>query len=238
MKFLNRLVFQTITLSTTLLATHSFATQLFEFTINNPPGNPGGGDITSIHTTYHPSDETFTWHSTSTQTNSQFTDSFWLVISPGPNPKSMVDEYALMIGDLTTGTLTNYIYNGENSNNSWQDPNRFISSSGPGFINVSDMGNERTYEFTLDASFINSFLNTPDWVGVEFGEMIGVWYHPAIGSTITYNNDGTINSYSMEGSGWYDTEDNNTILIYSPGAIPLFSLSLCMIPLLTRKRSD
>ncbi|MCO7224603.1 PEP-CTERM sorting domain-containing protein [Pleionea sp. CnH1-48] len=211
----------------------AMATPVYEYNIDNPPGSANGGDITNIYTNYDADNSLFHWSSTLTQTNGQFTDGFWLVISDGPNPKSQGGEYAIMCGDLNTGILTINTYNGVNGNNSCYDSAGFIDSTSAGFISVSDSGTSRTFSFTLDVADINDYNKDPDWDGISFAENIGVWFHPSRGSVFNYDSNNQLTSYSFAGQGWYDTKDRTTTPVPTPASILLFALGL---PLMLRRR--
>ena len=68
-------------------------------------------------TSYDAGTQTFDWSYTVTDDN----DGFWLVVSPGPNPKGNATELAILFGDLGNSNdpndnrLTAYVYNGKNN---------------------------------------------------------------------------------------------------------------------------
>ncbi|WP_163833328.1 hypothetical protein [Spartinivicinus ruber] len=219
-----------------IYTSNTIAAPIYQYEINNPASNPAGGKITNITTRYNSDNQTFSWQATSQKANGQYTDGFWLVVSDGPDPKGHVSEYAIMYGDLATGTLTSYIYNGRTTYNTWQLDQNYISSTGANFINVSDNGNERTFNFELDTTQINSLLNTAEWNGVEFGEKIGIWYHPSIGSTFAYNADGSLQNFAVTQSGWYDAANQTTVNVDTPATLSLFLMTLALVPLIRNRR--
>jgi len=71
----------------------------------------------------------FTWD-VSFNTGPAEVDGFWLVVNNGPNPKqSNAKELAIMCGDMATGRLSTYVYNGANNANSWNDPNILLQTN-------------------------------------------------------------------------------------------------------------
>ncbi|MCX4029389.1 hypothetical protein H0A36_03020 [Endozoicomonas sp. SM1973] len=221
---------------TAIYSSNVAAAPIYEFEVNNPANNPAGGKITNIKTRYDSDNQTFSWQSTTEKANGQYTDGFWLVVSDGPDPKGHVNEYAIMYGDLATGTLTSYIYNGNSTYNTWRHNQNYIASTGANFINVSDNGTARTFNFELDTTQINSLFTTTDWDGVAFGEKIGIWYHPSIGSTFAYNADGSLKNFSVTQSGWYDAAHQTTTPISTPATISLFLMSVALVPFIRNRR--
>ncbi len=126
-------------------------------------------------------------------------DGFWLVLNNGGNPKGVVNELAILYGDLKNNKITAYKYNGDNSPNSYDDPNAYLAT----YNNVFTAGNN-SFSFNLDVTALNS-LNLPNWKGTQFGDTIGIWYHNTGLLDAAYGNDGTIQSFG--GSyGYYDTD--------------------------------
>jgi hypothetical protein len=188
----------------------------YSFDIDNPPGSAGAGDVTNVSTKYETVSEQLTFSSTIKRDSGHLADGFWLVISDGANPKNHFNEYAIFYGDGISGNLTSYVYSGQNNANSWQNPGEFIQSFAGGLTVDNSVTDEVTYGFSIDASFINAFVpstpGTNEWDGAQFGEQIGVWFHPAeFGSDPTYNNDGSLSSFSVSRGGWYDTAYQQTV---------------------------
>ena len=135
-------------------------------------------------------------------------DGFWLVLSDGPNPKTHVNEYAILYGDAVNNRLTAYVYDGVNSADSYRDVRRYITSYS-GVLDYTDLGGGRS-SFSvsgLDVSTINAYTpwfgGTNDWDGVAFGENIGVWFHPAMMDSLTYACTLLV-KFNHEVQGWYD----------------------------------
>jgi hypothetical protein len=108
-------------------------------------------------------------------------DGFWLVLTAGGNPKGIANEFAILYGDVKTGTITAYKYNGANSPLSWQDPNAYIAS----YKNaITSSGS--TYGFSLDVTSLNALaFGTQQNIG--FANEMGIWYHSIATLSATYN---------------------------------------------------
>jgi PEP-CTERM motif len=126
-------------------------------------------------------------------------DGFWMVLNPGGNPKGITNELAILYGDLINNRITAYQYNGENSTSSYTFDSRFIGSYANPFT-VS--GNN--FKFSLDVTAINALGLGADWKGVQFGETIGIWYHPVSALSVSYKSGGKLASFGGP-SGWFDT---------------------------------
>ncbi len=170
-----------------------------------------GASATIFAKDYHGQHQVWNAYDTDTQTYSMkfkddgSKDGFWLVVSPGPNPKTNVDEYAILYGDRATNRITAYTYDGQNSADSFRTGD-YLGTFENAF---QDGGNGRTM-FALDVSDINAALDTPEWAGVQFGVETGIWFHQSSGSNFAYNADGTIADYSFGGQMWLDTANQHT----------------------------
>lgn len=201
-----------IALTAGLLAATQASATTYHYDIANPPGSDGAGDVTFFSATYNDVSEQLSWSSTIQTENGFLADSFWLVISDGPNPKNHLEEYAIFYGDGNTGNLTSYVYDGQNNAGSWTNPGKFIQSFAGGLTVDTSTTNEVTFSFSIDASNINAYANTADWDGAAFAEKIGIWYHPAVSgfNDPTYNPDGSLASFPVAAQGWYDTSNQTT----------------------------
>ncbi len=131
-------------------------------------------------------------------------DGFWLVLNNGGNPKGIVNELAILYGDLKNNRITAYKYNGENSPNSYDDTNAYLAT----YDNVFTAGNN-SFSFNLDVTALNS-LNLPNWKGIQFSDTIGIWYHNTGLLSATYDAGGNITSFNGGEFGYYDTNAETT----------------------------
>ncbi len=216
-------------LSTMTVSAHA---AYYTYSIDNPPQQPAhsGGEIHNITTSYSTTTETFSWDYTIDDIN----DGFWLVVSDGPNPKSAsMNEYAIFYGDLNNNTLSAYQYNGANNSVSWNSPGNLLDQWS-GALTTTDNGNgTETTSFSVDVSGINSQNLGAEWDGAQFGEKIGIWFHPSKGSNFSYNGNGEITGYTHGGAGWHDSSNRTTTEepldpteIPAPSALFLLGLGL------------
>ncbi len=204
---------RTIAISSVLAATAATcanAEVFYQYTRNQPSNQW----YSSIVTEFAPTTNRFKWEFTSgTQVNG-----YWLVLSPGPNPKGHAGELAIIYFDakaLTanssiTPTVTIYNYNGLNNASSWNDgtpsagvqtPDRIWSSLNASDaasvmqLSATDTGTSRRFVFEFDATAIQTHAplypnpNGDDWTGLAFGAKLGTWFHPMSGMTTSYGTD-------------------------------------------------
>lgn len=186
--------------------------------------NDRAGTIESIATSFDPATGQFSWSATFGGVPGYSwleTDGFTLAITGGSNPKGVDGELALLYFDASRGTpvLTAYGYNTKNNFSSFFDgskargrqrPDRIFSSildGGVDFIDVANPDGTHTLGFSLDASAINGhtprYGNPADWTGIEFGEDIGVWFHPISGLSTKYRH-GYLKWWWYCTQGWFD----------------------------------
>lgn len=127
-------------------------------------------------------------------------DGFWLVVNAGGNPKGVTNELAILYGDLNTGRITAYQYNGANSSDSYITPAILLGT----FENAVS-GSGGSYSFSIDVSAINALNVGPEWRGVSFDDDLGIWYHPFAQGTFRYRADGSIRSIHATGTGYFDS---------------------------------
>lgn len=198
----------------------------FIFEKSNAGGNTAVGQHSYIKTTYDDVSEVLTWSSTFTRNsnNGKLADGAWLVLSDGDNPKGDADEYAIFYLDGLTDKVSIYNYNGKNKNDSYIAETYLGSTA----LTVTNNGtNERTFEFSIDATAINSDprFNPATWKGVGFAEQVGIWFHGVNDPTITYDANGLSEfSYTAGNSGWYDTSFKDTTRVPEPGSIAALGL--------------
>jgi MYXO-CTERM domain-containing protein len=200
-----------------------------------------GGAIEYVRGRYNNVTQQFRWDMTFSDT---IADGYTLAVSPGPNPKGISGELALIHFDAvnTAAPIVNvFSYNGLNALNSWRDgseapgeqaPDRVASSIGinsAAVLNawVSDDAGKRSMTLILDGSIINAhapaYPGSEPWTGVAFGEQIGIWLHPVTGLTTNYI-DGFLCQFEFRAQGWLDLKDRQTTLVPNPGVIALAGL--------------
>ncbi len=210
-----------------------------------------GGTIGGISTSFNTVTNRFTWSVTFTD---QVTQGFTLVVSPGPNPKGNAGELAIIYFDakvMNDPKISVYNYNGLNSATSYKDGNPTAGTQAPDRItntlleastfesfSAVDAGGKRTLSFAMDATSINNhnplYPSGDDWTGVEYGQKLGIWFHPYKNLTRTYNDSGYLTNWSGT-DGWMDGNNIPTREVPTPGAFALGGLAgLAMI---RRKRA-
>ena len=196
--------------------------------------NNRGGAVTSITTSYDSGSQTFTWEYTVTDEN----DGFWLVVSPGPNPKGVREELAILYGDLGNNQLTAYEYSGNNDGRSYIPPNETLLGTFNSLTETDHADDTKTVSFSIDATDINAHFNGTG-SGVAYAESLGVWFHPLTGSDFSYstvadaNGNFAISSFTQGTQGYYDTRDLVTT-VPEPGVLSLAGLGLFMFGLSRR----
>lgn len=157
-------------------------------------------------------------------------DGFWLVVNAGGNPKGIRGELAIFYGDLSSGQLTAYEYDGRNSSTSWSNLANELQDFG-----TAIQTNGNAFNFSIDVSAMNERTDLgTEWRGAQFAEQVGIWYHPSWGTTMTSDPF----SYGYSQQGWYDVSYRNTLVtdVPEPGTIALFGSALLGLFGLRRKR--
>lgn len=220
------------------LASAAFAGPIFGYNRVNPPEqNPAGGQISAIASTYDTNTSVFTWNVSFSDGVAKDTDGYYLVVGPGPNPKGHAFEYAIIYFDassLANPNVSIYRYNGNNDGTSFLTPGDLLASSRtPGQTTItssaSAAGGARTFNLTVNASAINALFNPPttpqqaDWRGIQYGQNIGVWFHPVTGLSTTYSGT-SLTKFDFRGQGWLDTANERTFEVPSPASAALLGL--------------
>ncbi|MGD1944465.1 MAG: hypothetical protein ACFB0G_24480 [Leptolyngbyaceae cyanobacterium] len=187
----------------------------FSYDSQSIGGNQNVGVHKSITTTYDINSEVLTWSSTFAEKNGKLADGAWLVLSEGPNPKGDKQEYTMFYLDGVAEKLTAYTYNGRNGSNSWQDSNSVYLDSWD--LDVSTVGNERTFSFAVDMTDINSRTDLGnDWKGTFYEEKIGIWFHGVADVDATYNASHELTKFNYSSQGWYDTANEDAEKVPEP----------------------
>ncbi|MCB9720920.1 MAG: PEP-CTERM sorting domain-containing protein [Candidatus Omnitrophica bacterium] len=209
----------------------------------NPTGENQAGTFEDIWASYNDQSQTFSWTASFSEgkngnvLNGHYPDGFWLVVSDGENPKDNVDEYAIFYADALNNKITSYVYDGVNSANSYQS-SPFIKAWSNA-LTVTIVNDIKTFSFSLDVASVNSFLNTPDWDGAQFDDMIGIWFHPYVAgrSGPQYDEDWHLTSLPIYKQGWYDRSNQYTTVVPEPATMLLFSGGLIGAAVRRRKRA-
>lgn len=213
-----------------VVAPSAMGSLLYEYDVG--PGNFGNSGLNadqraydSISASYN-TDGTLTF---ATEFGAEAADGFWTVFSTGPNPKRHDKELAILYGDLASGDLYAYEYNGLNSANSWNTPGNLLDSFSGAITNTGS-----GFSLSIDANNINGADLSSDWTGVEFGEKIGLWYHPTWGTNMTTDPF----SFSYNNQGWYDISNHTTTVtdVPEPGTVALFASAMLGLFGLRRRR--
>ena len=221
----------------------ALAGPIYTYSIDNPPGSAGAGDIKNVTTSYDSGTDLFSWSYTiGRDSHGRLSDGFWLVVTPDENPKYDVNEYAIIYGDLDQNRISVYEYSGQNNANSFNNPGNLLASF-DGIMTSQDNNDLRTIDFAFDATAINDASNDPnpgdgiDWVGIQFAEMVGIWFHPSTGTQVGYMdspipdpNGIRMTSFSYAKQGWYDTSGRRTTVeVPEPSSLALMALGAALL---------
>ncbi|MDB6139055.1 MAG: hypothetical protein JWO94_2127 [Verrucomicrobiaceae bacterium] len=166
-----------------LLASPAVATATtYQYQVSNPVQASAAGHIDSLLSTYDGSSHELSWQTTISGPGSTTADSFWVVLSGGPNPKGISDQLPIFYLDgsksfdangLATGvapTLSAYAYNGQNGFTSFSTPGVTLLSSAGGAWDASNSlvatgdNSSHTLGFTIDTSLLDNAAA----VGVDY----------------------------------------------------------------------
>jgi hypothetical protein len=210
---------------------HSASATLFTFDENPSQGGGNlGSELVSINSTFNDVTQLFTWDAAFA---SDKIKSFWLVVNNGENPKKAdVNELAIMFGDLATGRLSTYVYNGLNSATSWNNPGILIDTNTSSLTSTTN-----SFSISLDTTNINAYGYDPvpanESNGIAFDSKIGLWFHFS-DQAINFNSNGGIESYYVGNQGWRDAA-NLTTSVPAPGALVLLGFGILAMRLSRKK---
>ncbi|MDB6119364.1 MAG: hypothetical protein JWO08_3145, partial [Verrucomicrobiaceae bacterium] len=131
-----------------LLASPLIATATtYQYEVLDPVQASAAGHIDSLLSTYDDTSHQLSFEVSVSGTGDPIADSYWLVLSNGPNPKGLSDQLPIYYLDgsasfdangNSTGvapTLSAYAYNGQNGFTSFSDPGVTLLSSAGGTWN-------------------------------------------------------------------------------------------------------
>ena len=200
-----------------------------------------GGIMEHIETRYNTVSERFVFNVTF---SNQITQGYTLAVSPGANPKGHAGELGLLYFDATDMNnvrINAFAYNGENTQTSYRDGSPASGTQSPDPIVTSlnaidaatisasalDHDGKRTFTLTLDATAINAHIPSrpgPDgpseWTGLEYGALMGIWFHPVHSLATAYNAEGFLSNWSGR-EGWLDGS-NFTTTVPAPASAASF----------------
>ena len=222
----------TTTMAIAMLAATPSAFAALLYSYEAGPGNFGNGSLDADKRSYN--SITASYHSKGflsfgTDFGDARADGFWLVINNGPNPKYHRGELAIFYGHLGSKRLYAYEYDGNNSPNSWNTLGNQLEYFG----NVIQRDDE-SFNFRIDVRDLNSRTDIgPNWTGAQFGEQVGIWYHPTWGTKMPHPF-----GFSYKKQGWFDVANRTTTVteVPEPGTIALFGSALLGLFGLRRKR--
>jgi hypothetical protein len=154
-------------------------------------------------------------------------DGFTVAFNNGPNPKGHA-ELALFYFDGTVDppVVTAYAYNGQNLFTSYfdggeasgtQPPDPIASSLVDDFVIEAsriDDGNGVTMSMTIDTEVVNAhmplYVASYDWLGAQWDDRFGIWYHPVSGLNASYDDDGLLTQWSFQAQAWIDAAELTT----------------------------
>jgi hypothetical protein len=250
-------------LATALLTTAGMAQTEYNFNWQrgidaNPEGlNDGAGRFEMARGSFNRTTNTFSFYGTFSANQGVTPDGFWLVVSPGPNPKGHSSELAIFYLDASAGKKDVYVYgyNGVNGKNSFVDGNSAAGTQAPdkiyssretpnALLNFTNTYNAttktKTLGFSMDATVVQNHVpkyGTPqqkaDWTGAAFGEQIGIWWHP-VANLSTATSGKYLSKFEYCEEGWFDGQAMPTNPVPEPAT--LFALGAGLAAFARRRR--
>lgn len=209
--------------------------------VTNDPGldgttvNASAGTVSFLQSSYDDVAKKFTWNVTFNDGVTKNTNGYWLVISPGAMPQGTAGEFAIIYFDASnfaSPVATVYRYNGLNDASSYLNPGDLLASTlipaqTTVMASTSESAGARTFNLMVDASTINSLYGPPTfplWQGLQYGDHIGIWFHPTSSTITSYSGNGLSFFGHVGPGGWYDGT-NITTYIPSPGSAALLAVA-------------
>lgn len=191
------------------------------------------GRVTRVYSSWNPHTKRLVWEATYKSEGGVLPNAFTQVINNGPNPNGKPGQLAIFYFEIKSGTpkLTVYAYNGQNDFDSYKDgdgigandPNadKILSSIADSswvysLTKRTNSDGSLTLGFDIDATAICAhmpmFPTAPyPWYGVGFANKIGFWLHSYKLSTVAYDTQGCLKSWSPSKHGWLDVSNQNAV---------------------------
>jgi len=179
-------------------------------------------------------------------TTKTLSSNWWLVVSDsvGGNPKGEIGEYIIFYGCQFSSFASMYVYNGENSVNSYK---KAATTYGPPIhlgtvaMTVTQNGPLTRYQFSLNHDQVHQLglqqltirqndgydvTNLDRWDGASFDDNIGVWFHTSgnvngnPSDQCAFNAEGEVTKFATSGNFWLDFANKPTIQTQSPCGTP------------------
>lgn len=139
-----------------------------------------------------------------------YQNAFWVVTSPGGNPKRHYEEYAIIYADMAKNRISVYAYDGVNSADSYRQMD-YLATFEDALV-TEDLGGMMKVSAYLDVADVNAAKDSDKWQGIGFGEEAGLWFHTSFDTDIGY-------AEAQEGAGGgYKTGDTKGEMITVTGA--------------------
>lgn len=178
----------------------------------------------------------------------QITQGLSLVLTPGEYPNNAGRYGVLLLDASNPGDIKATVYAHNASDNPAtsvrdgtvhlpgdQAPDKILSTEA-GFTgwflggSLTDEAGMRTIEFSINTNQINAHspmyegqFGPSPWVGMQYGELMGVWLHAFTGLSTGYGADGFLNFFDYTGEGFFDGVLIPTVP--APGAAALLGLA-------------
>lgn len=165
------------------------------------------GTHKALSTSFDDETNLLKWSSTFSRntTTHKLAEGGWLVLSDGPKPADL--ENAIFYLDGINNKVSAYAYDA-NRRRSWQSSELLGQTA----LNVTNDGDDRTFDFMFDMTQINAKNISPNWEGGRFGNEIGLWFQAVADLDIAYKN-GEISRFRHGVQSGYDKKNLDTVVL-------------------------